>query len=390
MNVLHVVHSADPNGGGVIEAILQFVRGQLDIGVNAEIASLDCPDDCFIKEPGITHYAIGSGGGYGKSETVDNWLNDNISNYDGIIVHGLWQHHGVAVRKYALRYNVPYFVFTHGMLDPWFRKKYPLKHLKKQVYWLLFGGNVLKDAKNVCFTCEEEKRLAEGSFYPYQCKPAIVHLGLKELDQDTNGVKKCFYEEYPDLENEKLILFLGRIHEKKGVDHLLKAFAQLKSEGMTDGYKLVMAGPPSSEEYLQELKGFVSENDIEDEVVWTGMLTGDRKWGAICAADVFVLPSHQENFGIAVAEALMNSVPVLISDKVNIWREIKESGAGIVGTDDLDGTTQMLKQWMCLDPSVKLEMRQNAKQCFEGKFQISKAVSHLNEVLGTSQEYRLV
>jgi glycosyltransferase involved in cell wall biosynthesis len=108
-------------------------------------------------------------------------------------------------------------------------------------------------------------------------------------------------------------------------------------------------------------------------------LSGDLKWGAFHAAEVFVLPSHQENFGIAVAEALACGVPALISNKVNIWREVQDDGAGLVESDDATGTCRLLERWLNLDKPARQAMRQRARTCFETRFEIRKAAANLLE-----------
>ena len=111
------------------------------------------------------------------------------------------------------------------------------------------------------------------------------------------------------------------------------------------------------------------------------MLSGNLKWGAFAAADAFVLPSHQENFGIAVAEALTCGVPVLISSKVNIRREIEQAGAGYVENDDLAGTRRLLERWLATSEQDRQAMRANAKKCFAEHFEINRATDSLLSVL---------
>jgi len=107
------------------------------------------------------------------------------------------------------------------------------------------------------------------------------------------------------------------------------------------------------------------------------------KWGAFRAAEIFVLPSHQENFGIAVAEALATGVPALISNKVNIWREIEVDGAGLVSEDDLKGTCKLLQSYLELPALKKQAMRLAARECFEARFEIKKAAETLHGVLAS-------
>jgi glycosyltransferase involved in cell wall biosynthesis len=264
------------------------------------------------------------------------------------------------------------------MLDPWFKQKYPLKHLKKWLYWPWGEYRVLRDAKAVLFTCEEERLLARKSFWLYKCNEAVVSLGIDAPPGDENAQRELFFNKFPELRGKRLILFLGRIHPKKGCDLLIKAFAQpAKEEPLLH---LVIAGPDQVG-WQGKLQKLSQKLRISDRITWTGMLSGDLKCGAVHSSEVFILPSHQENFGIAVAEALACGVPVLISNKVNIWREIKAAGAGLVARDDLQGTAELLAKWIAMPHNEQQTMRQKAKTCFLERFEIHKAVKSLLEVI---------
>ena len=135
---------------------------------------------------------------------------------------------------------------------------------------------------------------------------------------------------------------------------------------------------------LHELQAreFANTSDAKEvPITWTGMLHGDFKWGAFWAADAFILPSHQENFGIAVAEALSTGTPVLISDKVNIWREIKEDKAGFIEEDTLEGCLKLLQRHLAAQGDEWDKMRQNARTCFLNRFEITKAAESLLGVI---------
>jgi glycosyltransferase involved in cell wall biosynthesis len=151
---------------------------------------------------------------------------------------------------------------------------------------------------------------------------------------------------------------MSRIHQKKGVDLLIDAFSKVAQRDPK--LHLVIAGP--DHHGLQaDLERLSFKCGIGERITWTGMVTGDVKWGAYRAAEVFVLPSHSENFGIVVAEALACGLPVLISDKVNIWREIEADGAGLVAEDTLIGTVSLLETWLDLTPEVGEQMGRRAR-----------------------------
>jgi glycosyltransferase involved in cell wall biosynthesis len=271
------------------------------------------------------------------------------------------------------------------MLDPWFNQAYPLKAIKKKLYWKLFEHNVLESAYRVVFTCEEERRLARGVFSPYNIKEQVIGYGIADPQIDANQCREQFYAKYPDLKSKKIILFVGRIDTKKGCDLLLLGFKRLLDSlnGKSSEYHLVFAGPPE-EKYFQELKALEKSCALEKHVTWTGMLLGDIKWGAYLAADVFCLPSHQENFGIVVAEALSVRCPVLISNKVNIHHEISESNGGFVDGDSIDGAFRMLEKWHQLPAGGKDLMRASARECFQRNFLVSESAKKLREIIANA------
>ena len=158
---------------------------------------------------------------------------------------------------------------------------------------------------------------------------------------------------------------------------MLEAFARLRWHESTS---LILAGPDQVG-WETDLRKQVERLNLTDRVVFTGMLQGAMKQGAFANADAFVLPSHQENFGISVVEALAAGVPVLISNRVNIWREIDADHAGFVESDDLEGTTRLLHNWIDTGSTERDTIRQNARNCFEQRFQIDRAVDSLLQIL---------
>lgn len=264
------------------------------------------------------------------------------------------------------------------MLDPWFKKTYPLKHLKKWLFWPWADYRVLRDARAVLFTCEEERLLASQSFWLYKATEVVVKFGAATPPQDSQKLCKAFLLAFPELRDKRLFLFLSRIHEKKGCDLLIEAFARVAHQDAT--MQLVMAGPDQSG-WMQELKALAEHFGIGDRITWTGMIQGDQKWGAFYASELFVLPSHQENFGIAVAESLGCGLPVLISNKVNIWREIEADGAGLVGADTVQDTEQNLRRWLNFDANQRLAMGRQAVQTFNARFTVEEMAKSLAETI---------
>jgi glycosyltransferase involved in cell wall biosynthesis len=272
------------------------------------------------------------------------------------------------------------------MLDPWFNKAYPLKHLKKRLYWP-FEYRVLRDAAAVLFTCQEERVLARQSFRPYKVIEEVVSYGTARPAGDAEAQREAFLAAFPKLRDKPFLLFLSRIHPKKGCDVLIKAFAAVHPVRVTlqpggeAAPMLVIAGPDQVG-WNAELVALAERLGVANRIVWPGMLQGDLKWGAFHGCEAFVLPSHQENFGIVVAEAAACGKPVLISNKVNIWREVESDGAGLVSGDNLDGTVDLLRRWAVTSQGERCAMGERARLCFESRFEIHRVAQSLLDVIG--------
>ena len=382
--ILHVIRSADPVGGGPIEVVTRLGIEHRLRGRSVEIATLDDPAAAFVKRFPLPIHPLGPvWSNYGYTSRLLPWLRSHASDFDIVIVNGLWQYTSFAVWQALRHQTTPYVVFPHGMLDPWFKRRYPLKHVKKWLYWPWAEYRVLRDASAVLFTSEDERRLAKESFWLYKCREQVITYGTAPPPPDEPGARGRFLAQHPSLQGKKYLLFLGRIHEKKGCDLLLRAFAHaLKSNsGSSEPWHLVLAGPPATERYRRVLERLIEQRQLTAHVTWTGMLEGEAKWAALRGADAFVLPSHQENFGVAVAEALACGTPVLISTKVNIWREILSSSAGFAEPDDQQGTDRLLARWIELDESGRETMRRQAVPCFSERFDIQQAATRLVDVI---------
>lgn len=385
MRILRVIRSVNRESGGPIEALLQTSAHQESDGHRIEVATLDRREDPWVAEFPFKIYAFGPGGtGYGYSPRFVPWLKRHSGDYDAVVVSGLWQFQTLGALRALKGSAVPFFVFPHGMLDPWFKERFPIKHLKKCLYWSLAEHRVLRRARSVLFTSDEERLRARKSFRPYRCRETVVAYGTGGPEGNMASQRAEFLARNPDLIGRRILLFMGRIHEKKGCDLLIRAFAKLLRECPTENaknqWRLVLAGPDQVG-LRNRLEVEAERLEVVRNIHWLGMLTGDQKWGAFHAAEAFVLPSHQENFGVAVAEALACGLPVLISDKVNIWREIECDGAGLIGSDDQPGTDLLLRRWAETATHEQSAMRQAARRCFATRFDAGRAARHLAEVL---------
>ena len=379
LRILHVITSMDPRHGGPPEGIRQMGQILIREGHCVEVACLDESAPGGADDAPLRIYRLGPAvGKYQYSRSFVPWLRANAGRFDCVIAHDFWQYPCLAAWRALHDSPTPYFVFTHGMLDPWFQRTYPLKHLKKALYWRAAGHKILRDARAVFFTTEEEKNLAGQSFRPYRCDGVTVGFGTTGAPGDAFESKRAFLDAFPSLIGKKLVLFLGRVHPKKGLDLLIDAFARAAAHD--DRQRLVIAGPQDSS-YREVLERQAFALGIANRICWAGLLSAEQKWGAFHAADVFSLPSHQENFALGVTEALACGLPALISNKVNIWREIESAGAGFVGADDHAGTLQTLQNWLSLSPTDQDVMRERARLCFDRHFKIETATHALIKAL---------
>ena len=385
MKILHVISSIDPKGGGPIEGIKQLNCPVRELGVQVDVLCCDPPDAPFLNafdNLTTTVYAMGPHYlGYAYAPKLLPWLKAHAHNYDAVIVNGIWQYTSFAVWRALAGTDIPYYVFTHGMLDPWFKHTYPLKHLKKCLYWPWAEYRVLRDARRVIFTCEDERLLARQSFGLYKVNEAVTAYGVANPPANADDLAAQFLAQYPQLQGKRLALYLSRIHVKKGCDLLIAAFAKVAQQDAS--LHLVMAGPDNTG-WVPKLQAQAKALGIADRIIWPGMLQGDLKWGAFYAAEVFVLPSHQENFGIVVAEALACGKPVLISHKVNIWREIIADGAGLMAEDTQAGTDELLQRWLAMSVEDFAVMQAKTIPCFQKRFHVQRAAERLFEIIRES------
>jgi glycosyltransferase involved in cell wall biosynthesis len=369
MRILHIIGTVDLAAGGPSQAIRNIIRNR-PAGYRAEVATLDTPGLPFLNDLPFPVHPLGTGSWY--SPKLIPWLKANRDRFDGVIVHGVWGFNGLAALL-AIAGHKPYLVFTHGMLDPYFKHRYPFKHLKKWPYWLLVEYWLLRRASRVLFTTQRESELATESFWLWRWNPLVISYGTDPQIPSPEKLLPALYEQCPELQQQdtprSYLLYLSRIHPKKGCDLLLQAFVTVAPAH--PNLHLIMAGPDPTN-LLPSLQKIAADANLGDRVHWPGMLKGEAKWGAFQLCDAFILPSHQENFGIAVAEALAAGRPVLISDQVNIAPEILADGCGLVEPDTLESTTRLLQRWLALTPQQRESMRQQARLTFDNRYDMRK------------------
>lgn len=386
MKILRIITSMNPKSGGPCQGIRNVNPYIKQLGIEIEVVCMDNTNEEYDTNDDFVIHKIGKGKtSYQYQPLLYNWLIKNALSYDCIIVHGLWQHYNLVVYR-AIKFlkknnrKVPQVVIMpHGMLDPYFQKAADRKWkaLRNEFVWRFIEKKCINNADAIFYTCQEELRLAATTFKGYSPKKAInVSYGIQSPPERSVDFDKAFFQKCPVVLHKEYLLFLSRIHEKKGVDLLIKAYNELFQENSKLPH-LVIAGPIESD-YAQEMIQLASNNPM---IHFSGMLTGMAKWGAFYNCNAYILPSHQENFGIAIVEALACKKPVLITDKINIYKEIEDGGGGIVSDDSYDGILEIIKKWEVLSDVQKNEMALNAYILYEKHFNIESAAKRLNKVL---------
>lgn len=375
MRILHVLPSIDPALGGPPECISRLSDAMVRAGSRSDVLSLETPKDEWRANWSVDVQSIGhTFGKYRYCRGLRPWLEANRNNYDAILVHGVWQYQGLGVWQECRKGGTPFFLIPHGMLDPWFGRTYRLKHFKKTAYWRLFEHRILRDAASVLFASAAEAFLAAQAFRPYRCQQKVIGLGTAEPPAHARSQLDAFYRVFDNMPGRRIILFLGRLHKKKGCDLLLPAFAAVA--GSDPRLHLVIAGP--DEDGLRGgLQQLARELRVSNRVTFASQLGSAIKWGAFRAAEAFALTSHTESYGNAVVEAMACGVPVLISDKVNISGEIASDRAGLVEDDTVEGSTRLLQRWATLDERERHTFAANARRCYETRYEINAFAKRL-------------
>jgi glycosyltransferase involved in cell wall biosynthesis len=375
MRILQCTGDIDPAMGGSVEAARQISIALDKSGHSVELVTLRQPRPEWIDQwRGAVHYIGPASTRYLYNRSLPNWIAERANHLDAVVVHGLWRYPGVGVRRGLRGRSVPYFLFPHGMLDPYFKAAFPWRHVQKAICWRIAESRVVRDAQAVIFTSEGERQRARLTFSPYACRECVVGLGIARPESGKEAAKQAFLAQFPQLVKKRIVLFLGRIHPKKGCDLLIHAFARTAPRDPL--LQLVIAGPDECG-WRAGLERLTVQLGVASRVTFTGVVNGGLKWGALYASEVMVLPSHAENFGLTVAESLACGVPVLLSKEVNIWREIEADGAGFAAQDDIQGVTSLLEQWLGATEERRAGMSDRALQSFAKRFELEHFADEL-------------
>ena len=384
-NVLHIIDSLDPATGGTATGLIAIAPYLHEEGFSSRVCTWNGAgqETPFLKN---IIYAGKPFTPWSYSSSMRSTLAKEIRAADVVIIHGLWKYQSVPARALCQKYQKPYFVYTHGMLDPWFNEQYFWKKLKKLATWRWNEYPLLRDAQGTIFTSGVEAERARRSFSPYQTRECILPYGTTPLPEVSSEEITSFRAQH-DLSEKPFFLFLGRIHAKKNLCATLLAY---EASNACLSHDFVIAGNPSTpadETRLAQTLASLSPASRKGVRV-VGSLYGKDKAVAFRGADAFVLFSHQENFGLAVAEALSAGTPVLLSHAINIYEIIEQEKAGLsTGVKEKD-ITPLFREWLSLSASQKDAYRQSAKSCFTKHFHVQQAATALATLLSETCSQR--
>ena len=247
---------------------------------------------------------------------------------DIVHLHTLWHSLNAIARTACVRHGRKYVMMPHGMLDPYSLGQKPWR---KRIYLAASERRNLQGACRLIFTTFLEQQAARESLC-WLGPSEIVPLGADvPPDMSRQAARQAFFTLFPEVAHRRCILFLGRIHPKKGLERLLTILPEVIRRHPRTLLIIAGDGEPA---HVRDLKSLVQSKNLGSHVLLTGIVQGQAKWAALACAEVFVLPSRQENFAISVAEAMHSGVPVVITKSVNSWPFVEKAQAGFVIDED--------------------------------------------------------
>jgi len=293
----------------------------------------------------------------------------NVIQYDLIHVSLFWNFTVFSASVASILRGKNYIISPRGTLN--YEAINIKSKSKKKFYYKLIAQHYLKRASAIHFTTEDEKENVLNHL-KLNNKNFIVPNGIDIEEYKQLPRAGSFKKKYPLLMNSKYILFLGRINYKKGLDLLAKAFGELSS--IYPDLYMVIAGPDNN--YQDELEIILRDLDVIEKVIFTGMLDGNKKIEAYVDADVFVLSSYSENFGMTVIEAMACGTPVVISNMVGIHREVKDNNAGIVTENKVDSLLVAIKSLLD-NQELRKKYSENGKKFVKQYYDIDKVADSM-------------
>nr|WP_199313890.1 hormogonium polysaccharide biosynthesis glycosyltransferase HpsP [Leptolyngbya sp. FACHB-671] len=355
LRILQIVPSISLVYGGPSQMVLGLSKALAAEGVEVTVLTtdsngdvgqppLDVPLDRPVAQEGyqVRYFRCSPFRRYKFSLGLLRWLADHADEFDLAHIHALFSPISSFSASVARSKNLPYLLRPLGTLDPADLQK---KKALKQIYAALLERPNLAGAAAVHFTSPQEAKVSER--FGAVTQDLVIPLGVnwqKSDLTDSQTARNSVLQnlKIPRQQDVPLVLFMSRIDPKKGLDLLFPALERLLAEGLKFHFVLA-GGNPQDPDYENRIRTQVQSSSLAPHSTIVGFVTGDSKTALLQTADLFVLPSYYENFGIAVAEAMAAGVPVVISDQVHIWEDVKQSEAGWVSACEVNALTDQLR-----------------------------------------------
>ena len=330
MKVLHVIPSIAAVHGGPSVMVERMAQGLAEAGHEVHVAATNddgsgkLPVDCGVpvSRNGITHWFFERQFGFYKySAPLSRWLAAHVADYQVVHIHALFSHSSYAAGHWAQALGVPYMVRPLGVLNRWGMEN--RRPWLKQLSFRFVESGIVRNAALMHYTSEAERE--EAALLGVETPSVVIPNPVPDPGEPLPPGR--FRAAHPELGVRPLVLFLSRFDRNKGLELLLPAFAEVRKRFPEAA--LVLAGS-GDDVLLGELQEQARNLGIAGSVVWPGFLQGEDKRAAFADANVFVLPSWSENFGIAVVEAMAAGCPVVVTDRVAIHGDISQAGAGLI------------------------------------------------------------
>jgi glycosyltransferase involved in cell wall biosynthesis len=317
MRILHVIAGIDKSTGGPTYALESILGVEKLLGASSTLLTLSSKDplESIARLASLTVFPATFPRRYSASRGATRWLKAQVAQFDIVLVHGIWALLNIIAAGIARDAHVPYVVVPHGSLDPFDLKK---KKALKYILGPLFVRPFLSHSRVVRCTATTEATRLET--FGGNCKIEVLALPVRR--PDVPGSRDRFRRKLNIREDEFIFLFLSRINYKKGLDILIPALAEARRSHPEA--RLVIAGSGSNQ-YNALVRRWIEVHDLSQSVCLCGFLSGRDKQDAFAGSDCFVLPSLNENFGMAIIEAMWEGLPSIISKHVYIGGDIQDS-----------------------------------------------------------------
>ena len=335
MKILVVIPAIGNVYGGPSKSVIELSQAIGSKNVDLDIVttnangsnSLDVPLNCWIDEKNyrIQYFAYWNLKDYKISFSLTQWLWQNVKKYDLVHTNAIFSYAILPAYLSCIKYKIPYIITPRGMLEPW---ALSYKAWKKNSYYRLFEKPALNRASAIQMLTPLE---AQGiKSLNLKAPNVIIPNGIHRHDFDPLTKPETFFKKFPNTRNKQIIIFLGRIDPKKGLDLLAKAMGKIHQK--FPQAHLVVAGSDNID-FLPKVKQYFEAENCLDKVTFTGLLTGELKYSALSAANIYVAPSYSEGFSMSVLEGMASGLPCVITTGCNFPEAAKANSAYVTKID---------------------------------------------------------